>query len=148
MNDGKYSDGSSQYGDMQNGMNEEDDDEQCGEDDQSDLYNNCGVDIENLLTESLEIPADMSPQFHRFYESFTRHIDFIIKYEYNLGVVANTQIETLTDPKARDAAPLLLKKYYDSYKKQCDKDCKCFTGPYSVLQIFIEKIVDAIQNFA
>lgn len=27
LNDGKYSDGSSQYGDMQNGMNEEDDDE-------------------------------------------------------------------------------------------------------------------------
>lgn len=46
---------------MQNGINEEDDDDQCGEDDQSDLYNNCGVDMENLLTESLEIPADMSP---------------------------------------------------------------------------------------
>ena len=60
---------------------------QCGDDDnQSDLYTHGGADqeIENLLTENLEIPADMSPQFHRFYENFTKYIDFIIKYEYNI----------------------------------------------------------------
>jgi len=143
LNDGKYSDNSSQYEDVQNDLNDEDDEDQCEEDDQSDMYNNCGAEIENLLTESLEVPADMSPQFHRFYENFTKHIDFIIKYEYNLGSGTNAQNDTLlTDQK------VLLKRQYDAYKKQCDKNCKCFTGPYSVLQIFIEKIVDAIQSFA
>lgn len=87
INDDKYSDNSSQYEDIQNDMVEEEDDDQCGDDDnQSDLYNNGAADqeIENLLTENLEIPADMSPQFHRFYENFTKYIDFIIKYEYNI----------------------------------------------------------------
>ena len=83
------------------------------------MYNNCGAEIENLLTESLEVPADMSPQFHRFYENFTKHIDFIIKYEYNLGSGTNAQNDTLlTDQK------VLLKRQYDAYKKQCDKNCK------------------------
>lgn len=30
----------------------------------------------------------------------------------------------------------------------CEQYCKCFTGPHSVLQIFIEKIIAAIDSFA
>ena len=33
LNDGKYSDNSSQYEDVQNDLNDEDDDDQCEEDD-------------------------------------------------------------------------------------------------------------------
>jgi len=48
------------------------------------MFDSNDQDIENLLTENLEIPVDMSPQFHRFYENFTKYIEFIIKYEYNI----------------------------------------------------------------
>lgn len=33
------------------------------------------------------------------------------------------------------------------FKKVCEKNCKCFKGPYSVLQIYIERIVDTILEF-
>ena len=33
-------------------------------------------------------------------------------------------------------------------RKLCEQNCKCFTGPHSVLQIFIEKIVSALDSFA
>jgi len=50
--------------------------------------------------------------------------------------------------KARDTAQLILKKKYNNLRKLCEHNCKCFTGPHSVLQIFIEKIVQAIESFA
>ena len=54
----------------------------------------------------------------------------------------------LTDQKARDTAQLILKKKYNNLRKLCEQNCKCFTGPHSVLQIFIEKIVSAVESFA
>ena len=66
-------------------MIEEDEDDVCGDEDHHpDMFETNDQDIENLLTENLEIPVDMSPQFHRFYENFTKYIEFIIKYEYNI----------------------------------------------------------------
>lgn len=53
----------------------------------------------------------------------------------------------LQHQKARDAAYLILKKKYNNLRKMCEQNCKCFTGPHSVLQIFIEKIVEAIESF-
>lgn len=41
-----------------------------------------------------------------------------------------------------------MKKKYNNLKKLCEQSCRCFTGPHSVLQIFIEKIVQAIDSFA
>lgn len=51
------------------------------------------------------------------------------------------------DQKRRDMAQLILKREYNKLKKQCEVNCKCFTGPHSVLQVFIEKIVQAIECF-
>ena len=38
----------------------------------------------NLLQEPFQVPSKMSPQFKKFYETFSQHIEFIIKYEYNI----------------------------------------------------------------
>jgi len=44
-------------------MIEEDEDDVCGEDEDNhpDMFETNDQDIENLLTENLEIPVDMSP---------------------------------------------------------------------------------------
>ena len=54
----------------------------------------------------------------------------------------------LNDQKQRDAAQAILKKKYNNLKNLCEHNCKQFTGPHSVLQIFIEKIVEAVKSFA
>ena len=54
----------------------------------------------------------------------------------------------LPDQRARDTAQLILKKKYNNLRKLCEQNCKCYTGPHSVLQIFIEKIVSAIDSFS
>lgn len=41
---------------------------------------------------------------------------------------------------------MLLKKS-ENLRKTCGYNCKCFTGPHSVLQIFIEQIVRAVEQF-
>ena len=69
----------------------------------------------------------------------------------SLGTAATLQSELsqkLNDQRVRDAAQLILKKNYNNLRKLCEHQCKCFTGPHSVLQIFIEKIVKAIESFS
>jgi hypothetical protein len=100
------------------------------------------------------ISENMCPQFHKFYQSFLGNVEYIIQYEYNIlpeqKFYQNFSADTeyyLADQRARDAAEVILKKKYDNLRKMCEQNCKCFTGPHSVLQIFIEKIVQAIEQF-
>ena len=109
------------------------------------------------------ISDKLSPQFHRFYDQFLTNIEYIIQYEYNIlpeqkfyqnfGAQPNLQTNQnnscyLADQRAREAAETILKKKYDNLRKLCEQNCKCFTGPHSVLQIFIEKIVQAVESFS
>ena len=56
-------------------------------------------------------------------------MDFIIKYEYNLSPSNNLKVRDLNQKEVQQ----LNLKTYDQYKKNCEKNCKCFKGPYSVL---------------
>lgn len=44
-------------------------------------------------------------------------------------------------------AQVILKRNFNNLRKQCEVSCRCFSGPHTVLQIFIEKIVEAIESF-
>ena len=61
---------------------EEDEEELSDEDEYAEEYydeSSC-----DLLTDKLDLPENLSPQFYKFYQDFTNSMDFIIKYEYNL----------------------------------------------------------------
>ena len=72
MEEGNESDNSSQYEDIDNELEEANTTEQSTKCDSCEEGVHSALERENLLTENLKIPAKMSPQFHRFYENFTK----------------------------------------------------------------------------
>lgn len=152
-------DNSSQYEDIENDGQYLDDDE--GDIDSGDMAQD---NIHKLLKQKLKVSDKLSLQFHRFHQNFQRNVEFIIQFEYNIlpqqkcyqsiGTIpslnnsgGDQSYQYLNDQRARDTAQLILKKKYNNFRKLCEQNCKCFTGPHSVLQIFIEKIVQAIESF-
>lgn len=124
-------------------VEDDDDDTVSDEDDYAEeYYDDSNAD---LLTDKLDLPDNLSPQFYRFYQEFTNSMDFIIKYEYNLSpnLIASPAIEGMQEKDAQ----CILFKHYDLQKRLCEKNCSKFKGPYSVLQIYIERIVDTILAF-
>lgn len=76
-------DNSSQYEDIENDGQYLDEEEE-GLDDDHQNGDFAQDNIHKLLKLKLKVSEKLSPQFHRFYENFQQHVDFIIQFEYNI----------------------------------------------------------------
>jgi len=91
-----------------------------------------------LIYSILLPPSHLSPNFRRFYQEFEGNIDYILKYDYE--ILPQFFSQTLCKSEAKR-----LKTKYENLLNQSREMCRRFTGPHSVLQIFIEKIVACVS---
>lgn len=99
------------------------------------------VEQENLIHSTLLPPAHLSPRFKRFFSEFEGNIDYILRYDYEI-------LPQLMSPFVCKAEQKRLKNKYENLLNQSKEMCRRFTGPHSVLQIFLEKIVASINFIA
>lgn len=85
------------------------------------------------------MPDQLSPTFKEFYEEFQSHLDYIIKWDYE--ILPQLQNEHVTKQELAR-----LKSRYEQLLSQTKEMCKRFIGPHSVLQVFLEKIVTSISQ--
>jgi hypothetical protein len=88
----------------------------------------------------LPLPQQLSPSFGRFAQEFNSNIDYILKYTYRL-IASQTAVSSTT---LSNAEKVRLQTKYENLLGQSKEMCKRFTGPHSVLQIFLEKIIGCI----
>lgn len=93
----------------------------------------------NLIYATLPPPSRLSANFKRFYQEFEGNIDFILKWDYE--ILPNA-------PTIAKAEAKRLKNKYENLLNQSREMCRRFTGPHSVLQIFLEKIVASISQIS
>ncbi len=80
------------------------------------------------------MPKQLSQRFQRFSDEFHSYIEKIIKYEYGLYAYP----EKYTNPKS-----LKNEKHFQLIQ-QCKQLCRKYKGPHSVLQVFLEQIIECI----
>lgn len=91
---------------------------------------------QNLIHSTLQPPSHLSPAFKRFFAEFENNIDFILRSDYEIL------------PQHCKAEQKRLKNKYENLLTASRDMCRRFTGPHSVLQIFLEKIVASIKFIA
>ena len=95
----------------------------------------------NLIYATLPPQSRLSDNFKRFYQEFERNIDFILKQDYE--ILPNQRTQTICKAESKR-----LKQKYENLLNQSKEMCRRFTGPHSVLQIFLEKIVASISQIS
>ena len=93
---------------------------------------------QNLILSTLQPPSHLSPGFKRFFSEFEHNIDFILRSDYEI-------LPHQQSPFVCKAEQKRLKTKYENLLTASRDMCRRFTGPHSVLQIFLEKIVASIN---
>ncbi|CDW90482.1 UNKNOWN [Stylonychia lemnae] len=122
----------------------------------------CQDDFQNFLARcSLPLPNKLSQKFQRISKEFNNNITYIMNYVYNLlqqtpqplvtsNLVQTTQINATNAQLLENAQTDKSRQQtkYENLVQQSKELCKKYVGPHSVLQVFLEKIIDCIGQIA
>lgn len=95
----------------------------------------------NLIYNTLTPPSMLSSQFKRFYSEFESNIDYILKWDYQI-------LNQLQSERLNKGDLTRLSQHYGNLLNKSREMCRRFTGPHSVLQVFLEKIISSISQIA